>query len=483
VPTRTDAPKVFMSYSWSSVEHEQWVLELAEKLMSDGVNVILDKWDLKEGQDKYAFMERMVTDADVYRVLMICDEDYALKADGRRGGVGTETQIISAEVYSKVEQDKFIPIIAVHNSDGEPYLPAYLSSRIYIDLSSVELLFSEYEKLLRNIFDRPATPKPVLGTPPSHIFEESPQTVITLHKFAAFKDAITREAKHAEVASQDYLDALLNALEGFRIKPDEDKEKPLDEKVVESLRDFMPYRDEFVEYIRIVCQYGSDNYFEQIFEFLEKSISFVFPPAGVSSWQERWFDNYRFILRELFLYLIAILVKYRKYDAINLFVEELYYYSTSTRKESSSFTILDIYISTLDDERNKRLQLRRISVMADLIKERATIKDVPFDELMQTDLILILRSVFSKMSGLNYWFPRTLVWAERRSEDGFDLFYRAQTKRHFENLRKILNVQDKADLVKKFEAAREGHNLANFRFDYWPIPFATYMNLSQLDTM
>ncbi len=53
----TAQPKVFISYSWSSPQHEQWVLDLAERLSGDGVVVVLDKWDLKEGQDKHVFME------------------------------------------------------------------------------------------------------------------------------------------------------------------------------------------------------------------------------------------------------------------------------------------------------------------------------------------------------------------------------------------------------------------------------------------
>ncbi|SDF05407.1 SEFIR domain-containing protein [Fontibacillus panacisegetis] len=41
-------PTVFISYSWTSPEHEQWLYDLAERLMaSDGVNVKLDKWGFK----------------------------------------------------------------------------------------------------------------------------------------------------------------------------------------------------------------------------------------------------------------------------------------------------------------------------------------------------------------------------------------------------------------------------------------------------
>jgi len=58
-------PKLFLSYCWSTSEHEQCVLKLATELREAGVDVIFDKWDLKEGHDAFAFMEKMVTDPEI----------------------------------------------------------------------------------------------------------------------------------------------------------------------------------------------------------------------------------------------------------------------------------------------------------------------------------------------------------------------------------------------------------------------------------
>lgn len=55
-------PKVFISYSWTKAD---LVLQIAERLMSHGIEVVLDKWDLKEGQDKYVFMEQCVNNPDI----------------------------------------------------------------------------------------------------------------------------------------------------------------------------------------------------------------------------------------------------------------------------------------------------------------------------------------------------------------------------------------------------------------------------------
>lgn len=162
-------PKIFISYSWSS---DKLVLPLAERLVSHGVDVILDKWNLKEGQDKYVFMEQCVNDPDIDKVLIICDRKYTEKANNRQGGVGDETTIISTEIYGNVQQEKFIPIVTEYNEDNIPYIPSYIKTRIYIDLSNDNTYEEEYEKLLRNIYEKPLIKKPKLGKKPEWIEEE-----------------------------------------------------------------------------------------------------------------------------------------------------------------------------------------------------------------------------------------------------------------------------------------------------------------------
>jgi len=94
-----ETPKIFISYCWTNPNHEDWVINLAERLVSDGVDVVIDKWDLKEGQDKFNFMETMVKSNDIQKVLIILDKKYSEKAEQRTGGVGTEAQIISPKIY------------------------------------------------------------------------------------------------------------------------------------------------------------------------------------------------------------------------------------------------------------------------------------------------------------------------------------------------------------------------------------------------
>lgn len=275
VTSRDDNPKVFISYSWSSPKHEEFVLNLAERLMADGVHVLLDKWDLKEGHDKYSFMEQMVIDPEISKVLIISDSKYAIKADSRAGGVGTESQIISDEVYSKATQTKFIPIVTEYN-ETTPCLPTFLKARMYIDLSKEDVFYDEYEKLLRSIFNKPKLVKPVLGKAPSFLLDGGPTSVETISIYSALKDSIEKEKKSFKRLNKSYLNTFIESIESFRIDVVTDD---FDEKVVECINKFKPYRDQFIEYVEILCDFDLiDSCRDELFSFFEKLLSLNEPP-------------------------------------------------------------------------------------------------------------------------------------------------------------------------------------------------------------
>ncbi|MGH2638192.1 MAG: SEFIR domain-containing protein, partial [Rhabdochlamydiaceae bacterium] len=236
-------PRLFISYSWSTPEHEQWVVDLATELTNSGVDVTLDKWDLREGHDAVAFMETMVTDPSISKVIIVCDQLYASKADGRSGGVGTETQIISAGVYAKRDQDKFVAVIAEKDAEGKPYLPTYYKSRIYVDLSESERYAENFEKLLRWLFDKPLYTKPEIGNPPTFIVEPESPTLGTSVLAKRVIEGARNDKGYTRGALDEYLSIFSTQLERFRITFNDDEP---DEKIVESIESFIPARDEFV---------------------------------------------------------------------------------------------------------------------------------------------------------------------------------------------------------------------------------------------
>jgi hypothetical protein len=176
------SPKLFISYSWSSPDHEKWVLDLAEELLSQGIDVKLDKYDLNPGHDANAFMESMVTDPAVNKVLLIFDKQYVEKSNKRVGGAGTEAQIITPALYAKKEQDKFVAVIRERDDEGKPYLPVCYRGRIYIDLSDDSIYATEFEKLLRWAWDKPVFVKPELGQMPAFLAEEGNSVSYTISR-------------------------------------------------------------------------------------------------------------------------------------------------------------------------------------------------------------------------------------------------------------------------------------------------------------
>ena len=45
-------PIIFISYSWDSEVHKEWILKLADDLIKDyGADVILDQYELNAGKD------------------------------------------------------------------------------------------------------------------------------------------------------------------------------------------------------------------------------------------------------------------------------------------------------------------------------------------------------------------------------------------------------------------------------------------------
>ena len=158
--------KVFISYSWTSEAHKKKISAWAEQLQQQGIEIILDTNDLKTGQDKYVFMERIVNDPTISKVLLMCDEQYAEKGNNRKGGVGAEAQIMADAIYKDVNQTKFLPVI-LETRNGEPCCPTFVKSRKYLDFSTpknVELHFSDLLAEIRDIpntsaeFNSPPTP-------------------------------------------------------------------------------------------------------------------------------------------------------------------------------------------------------------------------------------------------------------------------------------------------------------------------------------
>ncbi len=437
-----EAPKLFVSYSWTDADHEAWVLALATDLRESGVDVILYKWDLKEGHDAHAFMEQMVTDPRVNKVILICDKTYVDKTDGRTGGVGTEAQIISSEIYEKQAQDKFVAIVRERTCDGKAYLPVYYRSRIYIDLSDHTVFSEGFEKLLRWAFDQPLYQKPGLGTKPGFLINETEGAIslVTSSRAKRAVEALRNGRPYAVSATAEYFDLLCAELEKFRIDPTSD---PFDDAVVKNIASFVQYRDEAIGVFDSLAANATTIDTRRVLQrFFEQLIPYLSCPENVTTSRNWDWDNFRFIVHELFLYGLSSLIRHERFEAGAHLMSSSYYVPSRARQGKDPMVSFGVFRSHMDSlaSRNQRLNLRRLSLRADLLKERCTGTGIEFRHIMQVDLVLFLRSVVDKSA---HWFPETLLY----DLDGpLELFARSRSKAYFDRAKILLGIDNKESL-------------------------------------
>ncbi len=140
-------PVVFVSYCWSPPSNQRNVFELIQKLEKDGITVKYDKGSLRPGQDMNYFMEQQLLSKECDSVIIVCNSDYAAKANARSGGVGYESGLILTQIRNDPMQTRYIPVAIEHNDDGTLPLPTFLQSRYCIDLTAE----NGYEGLLESI--------------------------------------------------------------------------------------------------------------------------------------------------------------------------------------------------------------------------------------------------------------------------------------------------------------------------------------------
>ena len=408
-------PKIFISYSWSS---DALVLELAQRLVSQGVDVVLDKWDLKEGQDKYTFMERCVNDPEITKVLIICDKAYAQKADDRTGGVGDETVIISSEIYGNMKQEKFIPVIAEKDEYGNPYTPTYIKTRIYVDLSNQDTYEMEYEKLLRNIYEKPQFIKPKLGKKPEWLDEEKTNFFPLTDLIRQIRGSNT-DNKRKNCISR-FQTSYVEILKEYFEKGAEP------ERIYEIFLNTKPVRDIFLEFVEVIAETEPDyaEILAEIFESMYNQLTCIktFEPNADSA-SDSDLDVFKNHMWELFICVITFMRHIKDYKAINVMLTYTYFLETSIFGgviKQNNYTAFRHHSSVIEDCYKPKTEMKnKFTLMGDVIcNQREKLPIYTREAIAEADLFLYqvcnaydLAENEQSWHG-TYWFPTFYVYVQ-----------------------------------------------------------------------
>lgn len=433
-------PKVFISYSWHPEKNKIWVQRLAERLIQDGVNVKLDVWDLKHGHDKYVFMEQMVKDSDIKKVLVICNEDYARKADDRTGGVGTESTIMSSDIYSLAEQTKFIPIL-VEKKNGEPCLPTFLKSRMYIDMSSNDIYELGYDQLLRDIYEKPLLRKPALGKMPSYLEADEPVLLSTAQEQRMLKEKVA-ESTNLQTWIAKYCDKLIESLDQFKVTFRGGNTGDLIEMIEKSIASIQVVNNDFITFVETVASNSECNG-KQFVDFFEKLLQYYEDKdIELASSTDSWHlcnDNYRFFNYELFLSFAAIMLKYERFDIIKEVVDTDYCILSNRlgrQIKALNFAEFQKHNYTLDYYKGNN-GYSSSSQVANLMRNYGGDK---FNTWVEVDILLYYLSLIYGKPGdrMSMWYPTLSIYNR-----AFEILPKIASMRYFEKAKVMFDVGDK----------------------------------------
>ena len=440
---KIEKPKVFVSYAWGSKEYQDKVLAFAAQLMGDGIDVVIDKWNLSEGSDTFAFMEKCVADESITNVLMLIDPVYAQKADNHSGGVGTETQIISPNVYKEVTQDKFIPIVFERDEHGKICKPIYLQGRLHFDLSSEDNYDDEYMRLVRTLYGEETYKKPELGKRPAWVEKSNTIEVKKLNAFANLKTVQPDKAR-LSLFSKYVSDVLSNIV---RIASEQDGIDDYDE-VLAFYKKFDGSKEEYLTLLDYsIYVSDADKIFAKELENTALEISKISSSAGGLA---------KVFLHEVFLYTISFFLKTEDYAAVGRLLSRPYYNKDSYPDKLSGF---DLFYAGQQDSLDRAMKKRdeknyicgTASYWIENIDQRYTKEQFVF-----ADLICFNHSIYSNNSLLSWpWFPLTYIFDnEYASEIG--VFTRKFISREYvEEILPLFGYDTVESFIEKMKQVKE----------------------------
>lgn len=225
--------------------------------------------------------------------------------------------------------------------------------------------------------------------------------------------------------------------------------------MLDSIRAYNPLRDEFVQFLRTCFRYDTALDVDMLIQFLEQLPLLTYPQEKVQSWSPSRYDNFRFIMHELFLYSIAIALKYEKYNFASELLHSSYFPNDPYSRDEGPFPFdgfLYQYVDTITQHYNHELGSNLLSPMADLIITRVP-KELSRMDIIQADLLCNYVGLLENRS--RAWWPITYIYKDQKQ---ISLFKRMVSLRHFEKVKVLYNVASLDEMKIKLRAMKDSYD-------------------------
>jgi hypothetical protein len=196
---------VFISYTHDGPDHSQEVLDLSNRLRSEGIDCVLDQYESSPPEGWPQWMDREIEKAQ--SVLMICTAAYYRRVMGKENpGIGLGIRWEGSLIYNHIYNDdsrnkKFIPI--VFDAAHAIHIPTPVQGATRYNLGSPE----GYAQLYDRLIGKPPAEKPPLGDRKALPHREIKTTFFNPSSTVA---TLTKLDRHL-CEAMDYLQAMTRA--------------------------------------------------------------------------------------------------------------------------------------------------------------------------------------------------------------------------------------------------------------------------------
>ena len=288
------------------------------------------------------------------------------------------------------------------------------------------------------------------------------------------KQAIQEGRPGAAAAVREFFAVMTKELEDSA--PDLSTSGEVDELLIPALEATKPLVVEFASVANAVAQSGSVEYAKALYKGFDRILEHYNHAPGVSgSYYEHQFDFFKFLGHELFVMLFAALIREGRWEVVKELLDEGIYVQNAEggRADLVQFDYVSEYIKLLV-YRNQRLDLRRLSLHSDILKERHSQGDLaevaPHESFVEADYFLAMRSLKDGKDDDGPFYSAWRAWSVLHTTGGGPRFLvEAKSKKVAERLCDTLGLSDVDQLRGRISTTRT-YLSRLFQGGFWSAP-------------
>lgn len=252
-----------------------------------------------------------------------------------------------------------------------------------------------------------------------------------------------------------------------------------DEALVQSLEKTRNIVFSFGKIAETIADSEDSDSLRQLFSGFKPLLECYYLPVAYSGqFSKADHDFYRFIGNELLVTIVSVFLKEKKWDLLKIILEERIVIDNAygQRREAVGFTYFSKDTPGLD-HRNQRLELRRVSIRADILKERHTTEPINQvslgDDYFEADFFLYLGAeaihTIQGREAIFEWIPWTSIYLGSSYTTPRFLVL-AQSKKIAEKMAETLGLSDLPQLKELVQ--KRSSNLEKLwqRRSFWDNP-------------